>query len=217
VHEHELVVEEKLEVLSLSVIPSPVELRDLSSNFLSSGKRRGQIRVPALFVPRLRDVTHSPFPLSQSKAAKKKSNKVVEEVQLGPPSTGPQGEIFAIAHIFASFNDTFVHITYMSGRETYVRVTGGMKVKADRDESSPYAAMLAAQDVAVRCKALGITALHIKIRAYGGQRSKTPGPGAQSALRALARAGMKIGRIEDTTPIPTDSCRRKGGRRGRRL
>ena len=45
---------------------------------------------------------------------------------------------------------------------------GGMKVKADRDESSPYAAMLAAQDVATRCKELGITALHIKIRATGG-------------------------------------------------
>lgn len=43
-----------------------------------------------------------------------------------------------------------------------------MKVKADRDESSPYAAMLAAQDVAIRCKELGITALHIKIRATGG-------------------------------------------------
>jgi len=55
-----------------------------------------------------------------------------------------------------------------SGRETLCRVTGGMKVKADRDESSPYAAMLAAQDVAARCKELGITALHIKIRATGG-------------------------------------------------
>jgi ribosomal protein S11 len=55
-----------------------------------------------------------------------------------------------------------------SGRETICRVTGGMKVKADRDESSPYAAMLAAQDVAVRCKELGINALHIKIRATGG-------------------------------------------------
>ncbi len=52
-----------------------------------------------------------------------------------------------------------------SGRETICRVTGGMKVKADRDESSPYAAMLAAQDVAARCKELGINALHIKIRA----------------------------------------------------
>jgi small subunit ribosomal protein S14e len=57
-----------------------------------------------------------------------------------------------------------------SGRETISRVTGGMKVKADRDESSPYAAMLAAQDVAVRCKELGITALHVKIRATGGER-----------------------------------------------
>ena len=55
-------------------------------------------------------------------------------------------------------------------RETIVRVTGGMKVKADRDESSPYAAMLAAQDVAERCKLVGINALHIKLRATGGNR-----------------------------------------------
>jgi len=103
-------------------------------------------------------------------------------------------------------------VTDLSGRETLVRVTGGMKVKADRDESSPYAAMLAAQDVATRCKELGITALHIKIRATGGVKTKTPGPGAQAALRALARSGMKIGRIEDVTPVPTDCTRRKGGR-----
>ncbi|XP_040255022.1 uncharacterized protein [Aegilops tauschii subsp. strangulata] len=109
------------------------------------------------------------------------------------------------------------HVTDLSGRETLVRITGGMKVKADRDESSPYAAMLASQDVAVRCKELGITALHIKLRATGGNKTKTPGPGAQAALRALARSGMKIGRIEDVTPVPTDSTRRKGGRRGRRL
>merc|ERR1712195_176812 len=125
--------------------------------------------------------------------------------------------VFGVAHLFASFNDTFVHITDLSGRETMVRVTGGMKVKADRDEASPYAAILAAQDVAARCKELGIEALHIKMRATGGNRTKTPGPGAQSALRALARAGMKIGRIEDVTPTPTDTTRRKGGRRGRRL
>lgn len=49
-----------------------------------------------------------------------------------------------------------------------------MKVKADRDESSPYAAMLAAQDVAARCKELGITALHIKIRATGGEPFPPP-------------------------------------------
>ena len=69
----------------------------------------------------------------------------------------------------------------------------------------------------LQVKTLGITALHIKLRATGGNRTKTPGPGAQSALRALARAGMKIGRIEDCTPIPSDSTRKKGGRRGRRL
>ncbi|CAE6423974.1 Ribosomal protein S11 [Rhizoctonia solani] len=133
-------------------------------------------------------------------------------------SLGPQvaeGElVFGVAHIYASFNDTFVHVTDLSGKET---VTRGMKVKADRDESSPYAAMLAAQDVATRCKEVGITALHIKLRATGGTGTKTPGPGAQSALRALARSGMRIGRIEDVTPVPTDSTRRKGGRRGRRL
>jgi small subunit ribosomal protein S14e len=145
--------------------------------------------------------------------------------EAAPPAPAPSsasvgGETFAVCHLFASFNDTFVHITDLTGRETLVRVTGGMKVKADRDESSPYAAMLAAQDVADRLKAFypsPVTALHIKIRATGGSGSKTPGPGAQAALRALARAGMKIGRIEDVTPIPTDSTRRKGGKRGRRL
>ncbi|GFR45737.1 hypothetical protein CHLRE_11g480150v5 [Chlamydomonas reinhardtii] len=150
------------------------------------------------------------------KKAAKGDEAPKEVVSLGP--TVREGEhVFGVAHIFASFNDTFVHVTDLSGRETISRVTGGMKVKADRDESSPYAAMLAAQDVAQKCKELGITALHIKLRATGGNRTKTPGPGAQSALRALARAGMKIGRIEDVTPIPTDSTRRKGGRRGRRL
>merc|ERR1711913_163295 len=151
-------------------------------------------------------------------APRKGKREAKEEVQA---PLGPQVRdcelVFGVAHIYASFNDTFVHVTDLSGRETICRVTGGMKVKADRDEASPYAAMLAAQDVAEKVKTLGITALHIKLRATGGNRTKTPGPGAQSALRALARAGMKIGRIEDCTPIPSDSTRKKGGRRGRRL
>lgn len=163
---------------------------------------------------------------------KGKTEKVEELVTLGP-KVADGVNVFGVAHIYASFNDTFIHVTDLSGKETIVRVTGGMKVKADRDESSPYAAMLASQDVAVRAKELGITALHIKLRAMGGTRTKSPGPGkkpfwlslklmfqflgAQQALRALARAGMKIGRIEDCTPCPSDSTRRKGGRRGRRL
>ncbi len=77
--------------------------------------------------------------------------------------------------------------------------------------------MLASIDVVKALKVVGINAIHIKIRGRGGVEAKTPGPGAQSALRALARNGLKIGRIEDVTPVPTDSTRRAGGRRGRRL
>merc|ERR1719230_628386 len=105
-----------------------------------------------------------------------KGETVEAATTLGPQTR--DGEIvFGVAHIFASFNDTFVHVTDLSGRETIVRVTGGMKVKADRDEASPYAAMLAAQDVAAKCKDIGVTALHIKMRATGGNKTKTPGPG----------------------------------------
>merc|ERR1712021_37068 len=135
------------------------------------------------------------FPTMAPKAAKKEDGEVIKSALAAQVKDGEM--VFGVAHLFASFNDTFVHITDLSGRETMVRVTGGMKVKADRDEASPYAAMLAAQDVAVKCKELGISALHIKLR----------GPGGQAALRALARAGLKIGRIEDVTPIPTDSTR----------
>jgi ribosomal protein S11 len=84
-------------------------------------------------------------------APKKSAAGAQENVTIGPAARDGE-HVFGVAHIFASFNDTFVHVTDLSGKETIVRVTGGMKVKADRDESSPYAAMLAAQDVAVRCK-----------------------------------------------------------------
>ena len=136
---------------------------------------------------------------------------------LGPQDLQQGEELFGVCHICATFNDTFIHVTDLSGRETYARVTGGMKVKADREESSPYAAMLAAQDVYARLKQLGVTAIHIKMRGKGGSNTRALGPGAQTALRALARLGLIIGIIEDVTPIPTDSTRRAGGRRGRRL
>ncbi len=154
--------------------------------------------------------------------AKKEEGQGQEEVAAAKDQNlGPQDlqgeELFGVCHICATFNDTFIHVTDLSGRETYARVTGGMKVKADREEHSPYAAMLAAQDVHARLKQLGVGAIHIKVRGRGGADSRTPGPGAQAAMRALARLGLKIGRIEDVTPIPTDSTRKAGGRRGRRL
>ena len=158
----------------------------------------------------------------KEKVEVKKEEGAQEEGEVkGVQNLGPQDlqgeDLFGVCHICATFNDTFIHVTDLSGRETYARVTGGMKVKADREESSPYAAMLAAQDVYARLKQLGVTAIHIKLRGKGGSDTRTPGPGAQTAMRALARLGLKIGRIEDVTPIPTDSTRKAGGRRGRRL
>jgi len=88
-------------------------------------------------------------------------------------------------------------------------------VKADRLESSPTAAMMAAKRVAEIAIEKGLTGLHIRIRAPGGHNGpNTPGPGAQAAIRALSRMGLRIGIIDDVTAIPHDGCRKKGGRRG---
>ncbi|MHA2059515.1 MAG: 30S ribosomal protein S11 [Candidatus Ranarchaeia archaeon] len=124
---------------------------------------------------------------------------------------------WGVAHIFSSYNDTIVHITDVSGAETFARVSGGMVVKADREESSPYAAIQAAFQAAQIAKDRGVTAIHIRVRAPGGHGPKTPGPGAQAAIRALSRAGLRIGRIEEITPVPHDGTRKPGGRRGRRV
>jgi small subunit ribosomal protein S11 len=124
---------------------------------------------------------------------------------------------WGLARIYSSMNNTIIHITDITGAETVSRWSGGMVVKADREKPSPYAAMMAASRVASEAMDKGITAIHIKVRAPGGHGPKTPGPGAQAAIRALARAGFIIGRIEDVTPIPHDTTRRPGGRRGRRV
>ena len=126
-------------------------------------------------------------------------------------------EKWGVAHIFASFNNTIITVTDLSGAETVTKSSGGMVVKQDRNESSPYAAMQMASNVAQIAREKGITGVHVKVRAPGRGKQRSPGPGAQAAIRALARAGMRIGRIEDVTPIPHDSIRAKGGRRGRRV
>jgi len=123
---------------------------------------------------------------------------------------------WGIVKIFSSYNNTLVHITDLTGAETIAFSSGGRHVKADRFESSPYAAMKSATAAADVAKAKGISALHIKVRAVGGTGTRTPGPGAQAAIRAIARSGFKIGKIEDLTPVPHDTTRKAGGRRGRR-
>ena len=124
---------------------------------------------------------------------------------------------WGVAHIFSSYNNTLVHITDTSGAETISFSSGGRHVTADRYESSPYAAMKSAVASSDAAKAKGINALHIRVRAVGGVGPRIPGPGAQAAIRALARAGFRIGRIDDVTPVPHDTTRKPGGWRGRRV
>ncbi len=123
----------------------------------------------------------------------------------------------AVIRIYSSKNDTIITATDISGAETLAWASGGMIVDASREEGKPYAAMQAALKVANELKEKGITHVIIKIRAPGGNGPKSPGPGAQAAVRMIARSGLRITRIEDVTPIPTDSMRKKGGRRGRRV
>ena len=125
---------------------------------------------------------------------------------------------WGIAHIYASYNNTIIHITDITGSETISKASGGMVVKAHRLESSPTAAMMAVRKVADEAFDKGINSLHIKVRAPGGHSGiNSPGPGAQAAVRALARAGFQIGIIEDITATPSDTCRKAHLRRGRRV
>ncbi|MFT4311811.1 MAG: 30S ribosomal protein S11 [Candidatus Woesearchaeota archaeon] len=125
---------------------------------------------------------------------------------------------WGICHIYASYNNTVIHITDITGSETLALASGGQVVKSHRMESSPTAAMAAAKKAAELAMERGITSIHVKIKAPGGHNGpNSPGPGAQAAVRALSRMGLKVGIIEDVTPLPHDSCRKKGGKRGRRV
>ena len=125
---------------------------------------------------------------------------------------------WGVCHIYASYNDTIIHVTDITGTETLAISSGGQVVKADRLESSPTAAMIAAKRVAETVLDKGVGGLHIKVRAPGGHNGPTsPGPGAQAAIRSVSRMGLRIGIIEDVTPIPHGGCRKKGGKRGRRV
>ncbi len=138
------------------------------------------------------------------------SEKKAEEVK---SSKG----VWGIAYIFSTVNSIIVHITDITGSETISRWSGGMITTKDREQGSPYSAMQAATKAAQEAIEKGIIGVHVKVRGKGGHHKKSPGPGAQPAIRALVRAGLKIGLIEDVTPIPTDTTKRKGGKRGRRV
>ena len=146
--------------------------------------------------------------------------EATEEVVEAKPQEPTKAKVedkWGIAHIFSSYNNTIIHITDLTGAETVSISSGGHHVNADRYESSPFAAMKAANVVTESAKTKGFTGLHIRVRAVGGVGSRVPGPGTQAAIRALARGGFKIGKIDDVTPIPHDTTRKKGGKRGRRV
>jgi small subunit ribosomal protein S11 len=146
------------------------------------------------------------------------AQEVTEIVERRASLAGKGPMKWGVVHIYSSYNNTILHITDMTGTETIARSSGGQVVKQHRLESSPTAAMMAAKKAAEQAIEKGITGVHIKIKAPGGHEGPTsPGPGAQAAVRAFSRMGLKIGMIEEVTPIPHDGCRKKGGKRGRRV
>lgn len=129
-------------------------------------------------------------------------------------------EKWGVAHIYSTANNTIIHVTDLTGSETFARYSGGMMTDKDREQGGPFPAMFigfhpimkAARKAAEMAKEKGLTGIHIRVRARGSQYSKTvkllryhrvwgPNNKAKPAIRSLARAGLRIGTIEDMTPV----------------
>jgi len=121
-----------------------------------------------------------------------------------------------IIHIFASHNNTILLLTDITGSETIAKCSGGIVVKAQHKEGSPYAAMKIAEIVAEKAREKGIMDVDVKVRAPGGNLPKNPGAGAEAAIRSLTRNGLRIWSIENVTPIPHNGCRKKRRYRGKK-
>ncbi len=83
---------------------------------------------------------------------------------------------WAVAHIKSSFNNTIITVTDITGAETIAKSSGGMIVKAARDESSPYTAMQMAGQLADQLRDKGINGIHIRVRAPRRKQAEEPGP-----------------------------------------
>jgi len=119
-----------------------------------------------------------------------------------------------IVYIYASFNNTIVHVTDLSGN-TITRCSGGMVTKQDRLKANPTTAMFIAKKIGEEIKEIGLNNLYIRIRGNTGGTSI--GPGANSVVKTLSKDGFKILNIADTTRVPRGGPKKKGGRRGRRV
>ncbi len=157
-------------------------------------------------------------PEAKDKVAETKKAATPETKKEAPKEAPKSKDMWAVLHLYSSKNDTILHVTDITGAETISIKSGGQMVKSDREEASPYAAMQAAARTAEDLHSKGIKKVHIKVRAPGGHNGpRYPGKGAQAAIRAISRAGIQIGQIEDVTPVPHNGCRPKGGKRGRRV
>ncbi len=103
-----------------------------------------------------------------------------------------------IAHVHASFNNTIVTITDRQGNALAWSTSGGNGFKGSR-KSTPFAAQIAAETAGKAAQECGVKNLEVRI--------KGPGPGRESAVRALNAAGFKITSISDITPVPHNGCR----------
>ena len=103
-----------------------------------------------------------------------------------------------IAHVHASFNNTIITITDRQGNALCWATSGGSGFRGSR-KSTPFAAQVAAERVGDMVKEYGLKNLEVEV--------KGPGPGRESAVRALNNAGFRITNITDVTPIPHNGCR----------
>lgn len=103
-----------------------------------------------------------------------------------------------IAHIHASFNNTIVTITDRQGNALAWATSGGQGFRGSR-KSTPFAAQVAAEVAGKNAQEYGLKNIDVLV--------KGPGPGRESAIRALGALGYKINSISDVTPIPHNGCR----------
>ena len=103
-----------------------------------------------------------------------------------------------IAHIHASFNNTIITITDRQGNALSWATSGGCGFRGSR-KSTPFAAQVAAEKAGNAAQEYGVKNVEVRVRG--------PGPGRESAVRALNAAGLKVTSIEDVTPIPHNGCR----------
>lgn len=104
----------------------------------------------------------------------------------------------AIAHVYASFNNTIITISDKKGNTLTWATAGGSGFKGSR-KSTPFAAQVAADNAGSAALDYGVKNLHVFV--------KGPGPGRESAVRALHAKGFKISSITDVTPLPHNGCR----------